>query len=124
MANESEEGATGDSALEAPDSMDRVTPLRRVDRVGMSMIAMQRDPPAPKPAKPEREGISLTLKPYSLASSSRRMSTMTDLTSQSNPLDSKDIAKVRNSHFSARPQSVTEVAAKKVHPAGKDEPKT
>ncbi len=93
---------------EQPDSMDRVTPVRRVDSVGMTMVPIHRELEPPKPAKPERVGISLTLNPFTRRSSQQVMSTMSDLTSQSNPREVKDVARVRNRHFSAQATTVRE----------------
>ncbi len=104
---------TQDPAAEAepPDSMDRVTPVRRVDSVGTVMVPIHRELEPPKPAKPERSGISLTLNPFTRRSAQHVMSTMSDLTSQSNPREVKDVARVRHRHFSAQASTVRESSA-------------
>ncbi|MBM4342871.1 MAG: hypothetical protein FJ100_05795 [Deltaproteobacteria bacterium] len=108
---------------EPPDSMDRVTPLRRVDSVGTVMVPIHRELDPPKPAKPERAGMSLVLKPYTPRSNPHTMSTMSDLTSQSNPREVKDIARVRHRHFSAQTTAVRETGDAKAGGGDKAENK-
>lgn len=103
MADEQNQDSAGDDR----DSMDDVTRVRRVDSVGMVMTPIHRELAPPKPAKPERQGIMLTLKPFSPKGPAAAMSTMSDLTGQYSPKETKDIARVRHRHFSARPQPAT-----------------
>ena len=86
------------------DNIAQVTAIRRVDSIGMVMVPIHREPEPPKPHKAERRGVALTLKPFTPPAKVTRMSTMSDLTDQTNPVNQRDIARVKDRHFSSKPR--------------------
>lgn len=84
------------------DPMDQVTPVRRVEAVGSSIVAMHREYPEPKhDARGKREGVALVLKPWSPNAKQNQMHTMSDLTDMAKAARPSDVAKVRSRHISA-----------------------
>ena len=83
------------------DPTDQITPLRRVEVVGSSIVAMHREFPEPKhETRGKREGVALVLKPWSPAGRQRQMHTMSDLNDMARTPLASEVAKVRNRHLS------------------------
>ena len=99
MAAETDPPHLPSDPAEEADSMGRVTPLRRVETIGTQMVPMRQELVPPAPAKPARQGVQLSLRPFSPKSGRSQMQTMSDLISQSNPVPQKEIARVKGRHF-------------------------
>lgn len=92
------EAIRAEAAEAETDSMDRVTPIRRVDSVTTSMIPMHRELAPPPPPKPERRGVELNLKLFVPERKQRTMRTMSDLNDMANPPRQSGIAQIKGRH--------------------------
>lgn len=96
------------------DPTDQIQPIRRVETVGSSIVAMHREFPEPKrDTRAKREGVALVLKPWSPASRPSQMHTMSDLTDMAKPARSSEVAKVRNRHISTAQADAARAGADK-----------
>lgn len=96
------------------DPTDQIQPIRRVETIGSSIVAMHREFPQPKHEKREkREGIGLVLKPWTPAGKQRQMHTMSDLNDMARPPQSSEVAKVRNRHLSTAQAEAARAGADK-----------
>lgn len=107
MAQPTDASNASGGADSAPDAADndniaQVTPIRRVESVGTLMVPIHREPAPRVTPKPERKGMSLSLKPFTPVRKNQRMSTMSDLTDQTNPTPQSQIARVKDRHFASK----------------------
>jgi hypothetical protein len=76
------------------DSLDQVTPIRRVEQVTAAVTPLQRTWSTPAaPAKPQRVGVGLVLQPFSPVSKPRQMRTMSDLVDTAQPVRPSTVAR-------------------------------
>ncbi len=101
-AARSDTGRTDGSEAET-DSMDRVTPIRRVDSVTTSMIPIHRDLTPPPPPKAERRGVDLNLRLFVPERKQRTMRTMSDLNDMANPPRQSGTAQIKGRHNVVKP---------------------
>lgn len=94
--------ATESAAEDDSDSMDRVTPIRRVEAIAASVTPIYREA-APPRERPERIGVHLELKPFTPVRRTQSMRTMSDLTDLSNPVRESAVSRIKGRHFALTP---------------------